>query len=316
MLLPARNAQATLGAALESVLRSTERSLELIVVDDASTDGTRAIAESVRDPRVRIVAGEGRGLVAALERGRAECTAPWIARMDADDLMHRDRLRAQLEACEANDWDACGAHVRMFPRSGLGDGARAYEAWIASLRSSADIMRDAFIECPLVHPTLFVRRELLSYRDQPWPEDYDLVLRLLADDRRLGIVPRRLLGWRESATRLSRTDPRYSLEAFAACKAHFLARGPLASTNEYVLLGYGPTGKLLRTALRREGREAALLVDLKPGRIGQVIDGARVVGPDALASLPKLPLLVAVSGAGPRALVCQELVGREFVCCA
>ena len=252
VLLPVRDAAATIGAALESVLRSTERDLECIVVDDASRDASGRIARDTadRDPRVRVIAGEGRGLVAALEVGRAACRAPWIARMDADDLMHRLRLSEQLAACEANGWDACGSHVRLFPRAILKDGARAYERWIGSLRTPEDLARDRFIECPLVHPTLLVRRECLSYRDTGWPEDYDLVLRLLADGKRLGLVPRRLLCWRESAARLSRVNAAYSPEAFAACKAHFLARGFLGDTASYVLVGYGPTGKILRPGFR------------------------------------------------------------------
>src|SRR5580658_5508659 len=152
VLLPARDAERTIGPALASVLRSSERSLECVVVDDASVDATRRIVESLaaKDSRVRLLDGAGQGLVAALELGRAACRAGWVARMDADDLMHRSRLGLQLRAAEENGWDACGTHVRVAPRAGLTDGARAYERWIASLRTPKDILRDAFVECPLV----------------------------------------------------------------------------------------------------------------------------------------------------------------------
>lgn len=324
VLLPVRDAAATIGAALKSVLRSTERNLECVVVDDASRDESGRIARAIadRDPRVRVIGGEGRGLVAALEIGRSACRAPWIARMDADDLMHRLRLSEQLAACETNGWDACGSHVRLFPRAILKDGARAYERWIGSLHTPEDLARDRFVECPLVHPTLLVRRECLSYRDTGWPEDYDLVLRLYEERRRIGVVPRRLVSWREGPTRLSRTHAAYTPERFAACKAHFLARGFLVTSTTYLLAGYGPAGKMLRAALAREGRRASHLLDLKPGRIGQVIDGAPVVGPDALATLPPGPMIVCVSGLEPRRVVRGELAasgrveGRDFVCCA
>src|SRR5207253_2330368 len=76
------------------------------------------------------------------------------------------------------------------------------------------VRADAFVECPIVHPTLMARADVLralGYRDLEWPEDYDLVLRMLAKGHRVGMVPRRLVGWRESPTRLWRRDRRYGL---------------------------------------------------------------------------------------------------------
>jgi hypothetical protein len=72
--------------------------------------------------------------------------------------------------------------VRCFPRAALGAGMRAYEAWLASVDSPERVRREAFVECPVAHPTLAIRAELLrafGYRDRGWPEDYDLLLRLL-----------------------------------------------------------------------------------------------------------------------------------------
>ena len=109
---------------------------------------------------------------------------------------------------------------------------------------------DAFIECPIAHPTLMIRRNLLTtlgYRDCGWPEDYDLILRLLADGHELGVVPKRLVAWRDGPERLSRTSETYSVERFTACKAAHLAESFLASSNDYALWGY-----YLRRWLRRE----------------------------------------------------------------
>lgn len=331
ILLPARNAEATLATCLRSLLRQSEPDWECIVVDDASGDATAAVARdfAARDPRFRVVEGPGRGIVAALEAGRRACRGLLVARMDADDWMLRDRLRAQRAALEGDPGLAgVGCHVRLFPRSGLRDGRRRYERWLGSIATADDVERDALVECPIAHPTWMLRRDVLDrhgYRDDGVPEDYDLLLRMLADGERLGVVPRRLLAWRDGPARLSRTHPAYSEEAFTRCKASHLARGLLADTRSYVLWGYGGTGRALRRALLDHDRHPSHIVELHPRRIGQTIHGAPVVAPEALSELAELagrPIVASVSGPGPRREIRAALAalglreGRDFVCAA
>jgi glycosyltransferase involved in cell wall biosynthesis len=328
VLLPARDAGATLAVALRSVQRQRETDFECVVVDDGSRDATRAVADgfAAADPRFRVIAGPREGLVRALNRGLAACRGELVARMDADDWMHRDRLALQAGALSGDPSLAgVGCHVRIFPRAGLTEGLRAYERWLRSIRDPERVRRDAFVECPIAHPTLVVRRATLAglgFRDCGWPEDYDLVLRLLACGARLGVVPRRLLGWRDGPGRLSRTHPAYAQERFVACKAAFLAEGFLAHAERYVLWGYGGTGRALRRALAAHGRTPSHVVELHPGRLGQRIHGAPVVAPEALAALRGRPVVVSVAGEGPRAEIRAALAAlrleelRDFVCAA
>lgn len=328
VLLPAFDAGATLASTLRSIALQSEPDWECIVVDDGSRDDTRRVAENfaARDGRVRVLATPHGGIVSALNAGLPLCRAPLIARMDADDLMSRRRLEQQRAALAMNpELAAVGCHPRFFPRRGLRDGLREYERWLCSLATPEDIARDAFIECPVAHPALMIRTPVLAslgYRDAGWPEDYDLVLRLLAQNLRLGVVPRRLLHWRDGASRLSRTSARYSIPAFVACKAEFLAHGFLAPAHEYTLWGYGDTGKALADALERHGKRAAAIIELHPRRLGQKIRGVRVVAPEALPGLPRLPVIVSVAGRGPRAEIRAALAHmgfaeqRDYVCCA
>jgi glycosyltransferase involved in cell wall biosynthesis len=327
VLLPVHDAAATLPACLESVFRQTERAWECIVVDDGSTDRSRAMAEEAarRDARVRVMARPHRGLVAALNDGLAVCRGLLVARMDADDLMHRDRLRLQAEALDADPaLAAIGCHVRLFPRSGLTARRREYEAWLNGLQSADDVRRDAFVECPVAHPTLMMRRTVtvMGYVERGWPEDYDLVLRALEAGLRIGVVPRRLLAWRDHPRRLSRTHASYAQARFTACKAHYLARGLLAARDEYVLWGYGSTGRLLRRALATEGKRVSHVIEIKSTRIGQRIHAAPVVPIDALPSLHGRPIVVSVARDGPRREIRSVLrrhafvEGRDFVCAA
>jgi hypothetical protein len=205
------------------------------------------------------------------------------------------------------------------------DGLKSYEAWLASIRDAEDVQRVAFVECPLAHPTLLLRRARLAelgYRDVGWPEDYDLVLRLLESGSALGTVPERLLHWRDGLGRLSRSSARYSIAAFIECKARFLARGFLRDSERYFLWGYGDTGKALADALARNGKQPSAIIELHPGRLGQLIRGVRVVPPEKLPDLPRQPLLVSVAGLTPRSEIRAALAGmsfretRDYVCCA
>ena len=318
VLLPVRDAEATLAASLRSVWRQRLLEFECIVVDDGSRDASLAIARrhAERDPRFRVIAQPALGLVPALTTGLAECRAPLVARHDADDCMHRDRLALQVGALE-NDAGLAGVgcHVRLFPRGALGPGMRAYERWLASVRTPEDVRREAFVECPLAHPTLVLRAEVLrahAYRDLGWPEDYDLVLRLLGAGCELGVVPRRLLAWRHTPDRLSQRSAVYAPDRFTACKAHHLADGLLAREHRYWLWGYGGTGRALAKALRTLGRHPDAIVELHPRRIGQRIQGAPVIAPSELGDPGKLPLIVSVAGAEARTLIRAELAKRGF----
>jgi len=318
VLLPVFDAQTTLAACLRSIQRQTLENWECVVVDDGSRDGSANLVRAVghEDPRFRLLEIARGGIVAALNAGLAQCRGECVARMDADDVMHRHRLEAQWRAlAEAPGWAAVGCHVRLFPRSALGDGGRAYERWLNAIADPQRLREEAFVECPIAHPALFVRRAVLEqfgYRDRGWPEDYDLLLRLLAAGRELGVVPRRLLAWRHGPGRLSRTHPNYAIGRFTACKAAFLAEGFLAKTERYVLWGYGETGKALRRALLAHDKRPAHIVELHPGRLGETIHGAPVVPPDELPGLPRHPILVSVAGEGPRREIRDALARMGF----
>ena len=98
ILVPVCDAAATLAVCLRSIARQSERRWECIVVDDGSRDDSLEIARAfaARDPRVRVLASEHRGIVGALNEGLSACRAPVVVRMDADDWMHRHRIEAQL----------------------------------------------------------------------------------------------------------------------------------------------------------------------------------------------------------------------------
>jgi glycosyltransferase involved in cell wall biosynthesis len=94
VLMPVRNEERFLPAALASLRAQTFRDWELVAVDDHSTDRTAAILERAagEDRRIRMLRPPERGLVPALNAGLAACKAPLVARMDGDDICHPRRL--------------------------------------------------------------------------------------------------------------------------------------------------------------------------------------------------------------------------------
>lgn len=282
--MPVHDAELHLQEALTSVAGQTFTRFELIAVDDGSSDGcpARLRAWAERDPRIRVVTQEARGIVAALERGRARARGRYVARMDADDVAHPRRIEAQLDLMLARpDLAGCGCLVRYVPDAEVRNGARRYQRWINGVVTPEEIEAALFVECPLPHPTFFFTAESIAsvggYRDFDGPEDYDLVLRLWTHGHRMGKVNEVLLDWRESSERLSRTDPRYTREAFLATKVEHLTHTLLSHGRAVVVWGAGPTGKSFSRALRATGVELRAFVELDPRKIGQEIHGAPVV---------------------------------------
>jgi len=98
--IPAYNAMPYLPEAVESALRQTYPNFELLIINDGSQDGSLEYLRSVDDSRLRIISQENRGLTATLNRMLAEARAPWLVRLDADDVASPKRLALVAEALE------------------------------------------------------------------------------------------------------------------------------------------------------------------------------------------------------------------------
>lgn len=108
VIMPAFNAAATIAESIASVLAQTHRELELIVIDDASTDGTAAVAAGTGDSRVKVVQGERSGVSAARNRGLALAQGAFIKYLDSDDTINEVMLERQLAMLlDSNDLSLC-----------------------------------------------------------------------------------------------------------------------------------------------------------------------------------------------------------------
>jgi glycosyltransferase involved in cell wall biosynthesis len=313
VLMPVYNAAATLPEALASLRAQTEQHFEIVAVDDGSDDGSRALLEAWPDARMRVLTPGRVGLTAALNVGLAACQGALVARMDADDVAHRDRLAAQRALLEADP----SLGVASCLVEGIGphtDGMQGYLAWLNSVRTPDDIGRARFIEAPLAHPTAMLRRQLCDgYREGDFPEDYELWLRLLERGVRFAKVERVLLGWRDHEARATRRDPRYRWDALRQLKLDYLRSGPLGRPRDVFFWGAGTEGKPLVRALAAAAVPTRCIVDLDPRKIGNIVHGARIVRPEVLrqtlGSAREPLVLVAVGVRSARPEIRAELSG-------
>jgi glycosyltransferase involved in cell wall biosynthesis len=204
VLLPVRDGAAFLREAVESVLAQTLREHELLVVDDGSEDETPAILSSFADERLRVLRQERLGLVAALERAIVEARAPYLARMDADDVSAPSRLERQLEVLEGDERLALvGCAVETIDAAGRVTGSWSLPTDDAALR------RRLLLRNPFTHGAVLLRRAAVDavggYRaDYGANEDYDL-WRRLAREWRLAAAPEVLYRYREHPHAVTKT---------------------------------------------------------------------------------------------------------------
>ena len=328
VLLPVRDGAPTLGPCLDSLLGQTLRDHEVIAVDDGSTDGTDVLldARAAVDSRLRVLHTPPRGLAQALNLALEAARAPLLARMDADDVASPVRLARQADRLERDpSTDVLSCRVELLGDSGKA-GMRAYVEWLNRLVDHDAIVRDLFVESPLVHPSVAMRaaalRRLGGYRDFDGPEDYDLWLRAWEAGLRFAKLEETLLAWRDQPRRLTRTDPRYAPERFRAVKLETLLRGPLSPGRPVIVWGAGPIGKGWARALGKAGRVVAAFVEVDRRKIGQTIHGAPVLPVERAHDLGGALHLAAVGQPGARARIRAEAArlgivdGRDLVAVA
>ncbi|HRH38033.1 MAG TPA: glycosyltransferase [Flavobacteriales bacterium] len=153
---------------------------------------------------------------------------PLIARMDADDIAHPDRLANQLAYLNAHpEVGVLGTRTRFETSVEKSSGMRWFVEWQNAILHPHEHYIKRFVDAPLAHPTVMFRRELVDqyggYSTEPLPEDHELWLRWMDAGVRFAKLPEELLTWNDHAQRLSRTHSNYSVDAFFTTKAKWLA---------------------------------------------------------------------------------------------
>jgi len=271
VLMPVHNAQRFLEAAVRSILEQTCAAIEIIAVDDASSDGSPQILARLarEDRRLRVeTLPVNRGIVGALNHGLALARAPLVARMDADDIARPDRLAIQKAYLDAHpEVTMVTASVRRMTLEG-----RVFHARAMALDDFAVRWMLRFYQT-LWHPTYVFRR--VSSEGNPWTydsrwlvsEDYDLSVRML-EQGKVVCLPDFLLDYRVhggsiTGTKAAQQAEEGKLHARRVQLRH-LPPGIAAGLEPVLRLQYdrpAPDGALVAAAAR--GLRAMIRHDLK-----------------------------------------------------
>jgi len=208
VLMSVYNGEKHLNAAIDSILQQTYEDFEFLIVDDASTDGTRACLHTwtEQDDRIRLVLKDvNEGLGQALYDGVNMAEAPLIARMDGDDIAEPDRLEKQMKYFkDYPETDILGSWAVDIDEEGRQKQYRRYPT------EHAEIVRLVWAS-PLVHPTVIMRKEAVqrvgSYDpDLRKRQDYELWFRCVAGGLRFANYPEALLQYRFTGDYYDRND--------------------------------------------------------------------------------------------------------------
>lgn len=252
VITPVFNSAGTLRRAAASALGQTLRDIELLIVDDGSTDDSRVVAERLAsdDPRVRVIAlACNGGKPHAVNAAIAEARGAWVAVLDADDQYRPDRLAALVAAGEAANADLVAdnqlfydAGARRIVGTALTETAGTRELTRASFAAGCDPYAgfDLGMLKPIVR-TAFIRRVALRYReDARLSEDFLFVAELLAAGGRGLLVNRPLYVWTQAFGSVSRrwTDTgggpwRYDFAS--AVRTHDQVRAEFVGRGEHAL---------------------------------------------------------------------------------
>lgn len=241
VVMPTFNRERYIATAIASILGQHHHELELLVIDDGSTDRTPEIAASFKDSRVRLIRHEhNQGIAVSRNHGLALARGQYVANLDSDDLAHPRRLALQVAFLEAYpDLAALGTWTWN-----IDAGGNPLPFWRSKKRSGnpvhpADIQAQLLFHVSVRNSSLMGRTELLrtyGYReDFPLSQDYELLTRLTRDHR-VANLPIRLTGLRhhpEQTTQLKAALKKGRLQAIAAQQLQWLGLCPSSEDLEY-----------------------------------------------------------------------------------
>lgn len=229
IILPFTSEKEWLKEAIESIIAQTYTAWELILVANCAEEASVRIAQNhTTDPRIRLIHEDNPGIAHALNSGICAAGGQLIARMDADDRCHPERLALQASALlDSPHINAVSCRTDHHPDGPPGEGFSAYMAWQNSIQNPQEHLLNRFIESPLAHPTLLFKRTLIDqlgyYHTGDLPEDYELILRWLQAGMQIFKLPQKLYQWRDHENRLSRTGFAYTKQHFHKVRFKYLA---------------------------------------------------------------------------------------------
>lgn len=215
IILPVYNADKFVNSAIKSILKQTHSNFELIIFDDGSSDQSREIINSFKDPRIKkIFYNTNQGLIHILNEGLNISKGKYITRMDSDDIALPNRIEKQVDFLENNlDIGVCGSFARVISQEG-----ELLNIWKMPSNHN-DIKANLLEGAVLCHPTIMFRKKSIKgiYYSKDWrhAEDYELWTRLI-NKTKFHVLPEILLYYRNHPQQVS--SEYYNLQKSLMCQ--------------------------------------------------------------------------------------------------
>jgi len=225
VVLPVYNGGAYLAESIQSILTQTYTNIELIIIDDGSTDNSSEIVRTFLDPRIRFTSQSNQGLPATLNRAIRLSKGKYIARQDADDVSFPMRIQRQVDFFEQNpEYGVVGTWSKIL--GGVKDGGRGHRHPIDNERLKFNLLFDSYF----VHSSVMLRKSVIDkvgfYATDKTrqPEDFELWSRIVRDGQfKVANIPEVLVIYREVAGSICRTGTKPFSESLKTLCAENIA---------------------------------------------------------------------------------------------
>ena len=207
VILPVYNAEKFLYEAIDSIVNQTHKNLQIIVINDGSSDKSLNIINSFIDDRITVINRDNKGLIYSLNEGLNIANGNYIARMDADDISANNRIEKQLSFLKKNKKvGVVGSYAKIINKEGRMIALRKPARFNFMLKATC------FLGAPFIHPAVMFNKSVLGdnlyYSDEYiHGEDYELWARLVhINNIKFSTIPEYLLSYRILETSISRQN--------------------------------------------------------------------------------------------------------------
>lgn len=300
--MPVKNAGIFLEESISSIVNQTYTNWELIAINDHSDDNSLEILIqwSTSHPNIKLYENTDFGIIPALRIGLNRCKGQYITRMDADDIMDKNKLLFLFNelSIKGKGWIATGLVKYFASNKTLNEGYIKYENWINQLTLNGDNFKEIYKECVIPSPCwMMLKEDLISiggFNEDTYPEDYDLAFRMYAHKLKITAVKKVIHYWRDYPQRTSRNDPKYSNNTFASLKTKFFIKNDLDKNKELILWGAGKKGKQIAKILIAEKINFNWVTE-NPKKINKTIYDKKIINSDILRKNKSIQVIIAIS---------------------